>query len=57
MSVYVADWVSQPQDEDGDGKDDKEKPNREPVTTHDPEPFDDEENIEDYVFFGVTGPK
>lgn len=57
MSVYVADWVSVPQDEDGDGKDDKEKPNREPVTTHDPEPFDDEENIEDYVFFGVTGPK
>ena len=57
MSVYVADWVSVPQDEDGDGNDDNKNPNREPVTTHDPEPFDDEENINDYVFFGVTGPK
>lgn len=57
MSVYVADWVSVPQDEDGDGNDDNKNPNREPVTTHDPEPFDDEENIDDYVFFGVTGPK
>ena len=59
MSVYVADWVSEPQDEDGDGDidEDDEKPNREAVTTHDPEPFDDEENIDDYVFFGVTGPK
>ena len=57
MSVYVADWVSEPQDEDGDGNDDNKNPNREPVTTHDPEPFDDEENINDYVFFGVTGPK
>ena len=45
MSVYVADWVSVPQDEDGDGNDDNKNPNREPVTTHDPEPFDDEENI------------
>ena len=57
MSVYVADWVSVPQDEDGDGNDDNKNPNREPVTTHDPEPFDDEDNINDYVFFGVTGPK
>ena len=57
MSVYVADWVSEPQDEDGDGNDDNKNPNREPVTIHDPEPFDDEENIDDYVFFGVTGPK
>lgn len=56
MSVYVADWVSEPQDEDGDG-DDNDKPNRDPVTIHDPEPFDDEDNIDDYVFFGVTGPK
>jgi len=58
MSVYVADWVSEPQDNDGDGDvDEDDKPNREPVTVHDPEPFDDEENIDDYVFFGVTGPK
>lgn len=57
MSVYVADWVSEPQDEDGDGDDDNDKPNRDPVTIHDPEPFDDEDNIDDYVFFGVTGPK
>ncbi len=59
MSVYVADWVSVPQDNDGDGDidDDDEMPNREAVTIHDPEPFDDEENIDDYVFFGVTGPK
>ena len=59
MSVYVADWVSEPQDEDGDGNDDNKNPNREPITIHDPEPFDDEENIDDYVyvFFGVTGPK
>ena len=57
MSVYVADWVSVPQDEDGNGNDDNKNPNREPVTTHDPEPFDDEENIDDYVFFGVTGPQ
>ena len=56
LYVYVADWVSEPR-ESGDDDDDDEKPNREPVTVHDPEPFDDEEYIDDYIFFGITGPK
>ena len=54
MSVYVADWVSERQNDDDKTND---RPNRSPVQVHSPEPFDDEENINDYVFFGVTGPK
>ena len=54
MSVYVADWVSERQNDDDKTND---RPNRSPVQVHSPEPFDDEENIDDYVFFGITGPK
>ncbi len=54
MSVYVADWVTERQNDDDE---DNDKPNRSPVQVHDPEPFDDEENIDDYVFFGITKPK
>ena len=56
LYVYVADWVSEPR-ESGDDNDNDEKPNRDPVTVHEPEPFDDEEYIDDYVFYGITGPK
>ena len=54
MSVYVADWVTERQNDDNDNND---KPNRKPVQVHDPMPFDDEENIDDYVFFGISRSK
>ena len=54
MSVYVADWVTERQNDDNENND---KPNRKPVQTHDPMPFDDEENLDDYVFFGISRSK
>ena len=54
MSVYVADWVTERQNDDNDNND---KPNRKPVQIHDPMPFDDEENLDDYVFFGISRSK
>ena len=54
MSVYVADWVTERQNDDNENND---KPNRKPVQIHDPMPFDDEENIDDYVFFGISRSK
>lgn len=40
-----------------DKNSDRDYLNTDPVTVYDPCPFDDEENIDDYIFFGITGSK
>lgn len=53
LYVYVGDWVSEPRTEE----EAEANPNQDPLDIHYPEPFDDEENLDDYVFFGIKGPK
>lgn len=54
MYVYVGDWVSEPHTE---REAEAANLNQDPLDFHYPEPFDDEENLDDYVFFGIKGPK
>ena len=54
LYVYVGDWVSEPHTE---REAEAANPNQDPLDVHYPEPFDDEENLDDYVFFGIKGPK
>lgn len=57
MYVYIGDDVFWNKDETGDDNQETVDKDKQPYTVYNPEPFGDEEHIDDYVFFGVTVPK
>lgn len=57
MYVYVGDDVFWLKDDTGDENQETVDKDRQEYAVYDPEPFGDEEHINDYVFIGITVPK